>query len=97
MTKYSTLLILTAVLVIVLMASGCSTAVPVVAKFPDPPGRHSNEPCPNLQPLKDNPVISDISRTININYGAYYECAVRVDTWRDWYQEQKQNFEKAGK
>lgn len=97
MTRFSTLFILAMASVTVLTTSGCSTAVPVTARFPDPPGRLATEACPDLQKLKDGPVLSDISRTINVNYGTYYECAVKVDTWNNWYRDQKINFEKAGK
>ena len=86
------LLLLTAVLL-----TGCSTVVPVTAKFPDPPGRNAQERCPQLQKLKDDPALSDVARTVTINYGTYYECAVRADAWQEWYQIQKRIFEGAVK
>lgn len=85
------------VLMIVSMISGCATAVPVTAKFPAAPGQSYLEACPDLQKLKDQPQLSDISKTIGVNYGTYYECAVKLDTWIRWYAEQKIIFEKAGK
>ena len=83
--KYA--LLLTAVLL-----TGCSTVVPVTAKFPDPPGKNAMERCPNLQKLKDDPALSDVARTVTINYGTYYECAVKTDAWIEWYQKQQQIF-----
>jgi hypothetical protein len=77
--------------------AGCSTAVPVTARFPDPPGLNSLERCPNLEKLKDAPVLSDVARTVTINYGTYYECAVKADAWQQWYRIQKNIFEGAVK
>ena len=84
--KYT--LLLTAVLL-----TGCSTVVPVTAKFPDPPGKNAQERCPQLQKLKDDPALSDVARTVTINYGTYYECAVKADAWQEWYQIQRRIFE----
>ena len=88
--KYA--LLLTAVLL-----SGCSTVVPVTAKFPEPPGRNAMERCPQLQKLKDDPALSDVARTVTMNYSTYYECAVKADTWQEWYQVQKNIFKGAVK
>jgi hypothetical protein len=84
-------------LVALVALAGCSTAVPVTARFPDPPGLNSLERCPNLEKLKDAPVLSDVARTVTINYGTYYECAVKADAWQQWYQIQKNIFEGAVK
>ena len=80
-------------LVVLVTLAGCSTTVPVTAKFPDPPGLNALERCPNLEKLKDAPVLSDIARTVTVNYGTYYECAVKADAWQQWYQVQKRIFE----
>jgi len=84
-------------MVVLAMCSGCSTVVPVTAKFPGPPGQSYQQACPDLQKLKDAPQLSDVSQTININYSTYYECAVKLDTWIRWYSEQRIIFESAGK
>ena len=82
-------------LLVALLLSGCSTVVPVTAKFPEPP---KNTPaCPQLQKLNDDAKLSDVSKTININYSTYYECAVKVDSWNEWYQIQKRIFEGVAK
>jgi hypothetical protein len=80
-------------LVVLGALAGCSTAVPVTARFPEPPGLNSLERCPNLEKLKDAPVLSDVARTVTVNYGTYYECAVKADAWQQWYQVQKRIFE----
>ncbi len=73
------------------LLTGCSTTVPVVAKFPEPP--KFSEACPKLQKLNNDAKLSDISTTVNANYSAYYECSMKVDTWREWYEVQKRIFE----
>ena len=72
--------------------TGCSTTVPVTAKFPDVPERLLIK-CPQLEKLKDEAKLSDISKTVAINYSTYYECAVKNDAWIEWYQIQKRIFE----
>jgi hypothetical protein len=75
------------------LLTGCSTVVPVAAKFPEAPGQLNLQSCPNLTKLKDVPQLSEISTTINVNYTAYYECAVKLETWIEWYYKQRSIFE----
>lgn len=77
--------------------TGCATSVPVTARFPDSPGQLVSKPCPQLTQLKEDASLSDISRTIAGNYTMYYECAVKLDAWIEWYSRQKTIFEGAGK
>lgn len=79
-------------LLLALLLSGCSTVVPVTAKFPEPP-RYATTACADLKKLNDNAKLSDVATTVNINYTTYYECAVRVDSWNEWYAIQKRIFE----
>jgi hypothetical protein len=96
--RISSLIIIAMIAMIVLtMCAGCATAVPVTARFPSAPGEIYLQACPDLQKLKDQPQLSDVSRTININYSTYYECAVKLDAWIQWYSAQKLIFESAGK
>ena len=81
--------------IIVMLVTGCSTAVPVAMKFPEPPGRAALVRCPALEKLPDSVKLSDISHVITINYTTYYECAIKADAWQEWYQVQKIIFEKA--
>jgi hypothetical protein len=90
----STMLVIGIIAVFVLaMCSGCATVVPVTAKFPEPPGRGAMTRCPDLQKLKDDARLSDVATTVTINYGTYYECAVKTDAWQEWYQIQRRIFE----
>jgi len=79
--------------ILAFLATGCSTVVPVTAKFPDAPGTVAMSACPQLQKITEDAKLSDISRTVTVNYGTYYECAVKTDAWIEWYQKQKIIFE----
>lgn len=93
----SSLILFAIVVMLVLALTGCSTAVPVTARFPEPPGKLATQPCAELQKLKDDARLSDISRTVTVNYSSYYECAVKTDAWIEWYKIQRIIFEGAGK
>ena len=95
--RRSTLIVLGIVVMLVLaMCSGCSTVVPVTAKFPDAP-RLGLGACPQLQTVAEGVKLSELTKTVTMNYSTYYECAVKADQWTEWYQIQKNIFEKAGK
>ena len=85
------------ILALSLSLTACGTLVPVSVKFPEPPGRQAQTACPSLQKLKDDARLSDISRTVTINYSTYYECAVKTDAWIEWYETQRRIFESVGK
>jgi hypothetical protein len=74
---------------LILLMVGCSTTVPVTMKFPEAPGTVVMTPCPQLEKVQDDAKLSDITKTITVNYGTYYECAVKIDAWIEWYQKQK--------
>ena len=84
--KYFILVIFSVIL------TACSTTVPVTAKFPDVPEILLNK-CPQLEKLIEDAKLSDISKTVAINYTTYYECAVKNDAWVEWYRIQKHIFE----
>ena len=78
--------------IFLILISGCSTIVPVTAKFPEAPSKLQVK-CPQLEKLKDEAKLSEVSKTITINYSTYYECAVKLDSWIEWYQVNKIIFE----
>lgn len=88
----SSLIIFTIIVMIVLAITGCSTVVPVTAKFPDAP-KLGLGTCPQLQTVPDDVKLSGLTTTVTTNYSTYYECAVKVDQWNEWYQIQKRIFE----
>lgn len=79
-------------LLILLVLAGCSTTVPVKSKFPEIPEKLLQK-CPQLQKLGEDVKLSDVSKTVTINYNTYYECAVKNDAWIEWYQIQKHIYE----
>jgi hypothetical protein len=87
------LFVLAILIILAFLATGCSTTVPVTMKFPEAPGNIAMTPCPQLQKLQEDAKLSDISKTVSVNYGTYYECAVKTDAWIEWYQKQKIIFE----
>ena len=78
--------------VLCILISGCSTVVPVTAKFPEASSKLQIK-CPQLEKLKDEAKLSEVSKTITMNYSTYYECAVKLDSWIEWYQVNKIIFE----
>lgn len=82
-------------IVLALCLSACSTVVPVTAKFPDAPS--ATEACPQLETVTDTVKLSELTNTVAKNYSTYYECAVKVDTWNEWYATQKRIFEGVSK
>jgi hypothetical protein len=76
-----------------ILLMGCSTTVPVAAKFPEPPGEIMMVECPNLKKLDGEPKLSDVSKIITENYSEYYICAVKTSAWIEWYNKQKIIFE----
>ena len=81
------------VIALALVLSACSTTVPVTAKFPQAPGALVQEPCPDLQKLRDDSKLSDVAKIITVNYSEYYMCAVKLEAWQRWYREQKTIYE----
>lgn len=79
-------------LLIVLLLAGCSTTVPVTRKFPEAP-KTLMEKCVDLKKLNDEAKLSDVAKTITINYSTYYDCLVKHDAWIEWYSIQKKIFE----
>jgi hypothetical protein len=77
---------------LLLLLTGCSSLVPVKAKFPDVPERIMVK-CPQLEKVSETPTLSDVAKTITNNYTTYYECAVKHDAFVEWYQTQKRIFE----
>ena len=86
------LLLLVTFIILAFLATGCSTTVPVTAKFPDVPERLLVK-CPQLEKLENEAKLSDIGKTVTNNYTTYYECAVKNDAFIEWYQTQKRIFE----
>lgn len=93
-TVKSMLLLVCIVMLVIFVITGCSTP-PVIPKFPEAPTKAgAMEKCPYLDKLQEGAKLSDVSKTININYSTYYDCAVKLDIWIEWYQINKINYDK---
>lgn len=88
----SSLIIFAIVIMFVLAITGCSTTVPVTAKFPDAPKLGTGS-CPQLQTVQPGVKLSELTNTVTVNYSTYYACAVKSDQWNEWYEIQKRIFE----
>lgn len=75
-------------LVFLALLTGCTTSVPVRQKFPEAP-QAIQTTCPNLQKLKEQATLSDVSKTIVENYTLYHNCQILQKAWVDWYNQQK--------
>lgn len=74
--------------------TGC-VGVPIDRKFPDTP-EALKQPCPDLQTVNpENTKLSDLIAVVTSNYKTYNECQIKVESWQDWYKEQKKIFEDA--
>jgi hypothetical protein len=80
-------------LILALMLTGCSTTVPVKVSFPEAPSTLL-EQCADLKKLDDGAKLSDITKSVSLNYVTYYQCAAKNNAWIEWYQTQKSIFEK---
>jgi hypothetical protein len=79
-------------LLLILLITGCSTTVPVVAKFPDAPPS-LKVACPELKKIDGDTVsIVDLHKIVIDNYTQYYECAAKLEGWNEWYTQQKKIF-----
>jgi hypothetical protein len=79
----------TILLALTLLLAGCATVVPVTQTWPEPPGLQSMQTCPELQKLKTDAKLSDVARTVTLNYSEYYACLVKLEAWQEWYQKQQ--------
>ncbi len=73
-----------------LLLTAC--AVPVDRKFPDVPVE-LQQACPDLKLINPTTKLSEVVDIVTTNYGQYKECQVKVDSWIDWYTNQKKIFE----
>lgn len=69
------------------LLTGCTTA-PVASKFPEVPSLLLQS-CPDLKKLNDGAKLSDVAKTVTVNYSTYYDCAVKHDSWIEWYKKNK--------
>ena len=78
-------------LIFVTILAGCAgtKTTNVSMKFPSVP-TDLLVACPDLKTV--DPTTTKLSEVLPVvveNYGTYYECKVKVDSWIEWYNTQK--------
>ena len=82
----------TLTLAIAFLLTAC-VAVPVERNFPAVP-EDLKQQCSKLQEVpKDVTKLSEVLLVVTNNYALYHECALKVETWNEWYKTQKKIFE----
>jgi len=79
------------VILFVGLLTACTTA-PVKRTFPEVPQELTQE-CPDLKQTDETTKLSEVLKVVTDNYSQYHECRLKVDTWIEWYNSQKQIFE----
>jgi len=75
----------------ILILAGCSST-PVKRNFPSVPAELM-EMCPDLKKTEPTEKLSEVLKVVVDNYGQYHECKIKVSTWIEWYNAQKNIFE----
>jgi uncharacterized protein YceK len=78
-----------ALLLTLLLLTGCSTVVPVTQKWPEAPGLQSMQACGPLKTLEPDTTLSQVAEVINHNYSEYWQCVVKLEAWQEWYRKQE--------
>jgi hypothetical protein len=82
-------------LLLAVLLTGCSTVVPVTLKFPEAPV-NLQQSCDTLSQT-DSQQLSELTKTVVINYGKYHDCSNKNQAWQDWYKQQKELYEELSK
>ena len=80
-----------AIVVSLLLLTGC-VATPVAREFPAVPVNLTTA-CDALADVPATDRLSVVLATVTKNYSQYKECSIKVDSWNEWYNEQKKIFD----
>jgi PBP1b-binding outer membrane lipoprotein LpoB len=84
-------MILSVILILTFLV-GCSTT-PIKRNFPDAP-KELLQKCEKLELISnDKIVITDMMKVIIRNYQLHYECENKLESWQEWYTNQRKIFE----
>ena len=82
---------------VITLLAGCTTTVPVTAKFPEAPEILLVE-CDQLDKIgKDKVYFSEFLKTVVGNYNKYHICSAQNAAWKEWYKQQKEIFDNISK
>ena len=76
----------------VIALSGCVSTAPVARNFPSIPSSLQTN-CPMLSDVPDTEKLSVVLSVVAANYSKYHECRAKVESWMDWYSQQKEIFD----
>lgn len=79
-----------AIVLLAVMLTGCVT--PVARHFPAIPNSLTTA-CLELIDVPSTDKLSVVLSVVTKNYSQYQECSIKVDTWLQWYSEQKKIFD----
>jgi hypothetical protein len=84
----------------IFLLAGCSSfkqSTNIAPPWPNVPPSML-EACADLKTVNINTdKLSDVLSVVTDNYSQYYLCAGKMDDWNNWYNTQKQIYEKAVK
>lgn len=80
-------------IILIVLLTGCKT-IPVKPPAFPPISQSMEYRCPDLKEARQSELLSELLDTIIKNYGEYHKCRVAVDVWHQWYEEQKENYER---
>ena len=82
-------------IIVTLLLAGCSIAPPARPTWPDAPAELT-QPAPDLVPLSSSQHnLSDILDNVNDNASQYYQLRDKYNGWINWYDTQKQIYNKS--
>ena len=80
------------IIALALSLSAC-VSVPVERTFPKVP-EELMVTCPDLQTIPEGTTqLSTVIEAVTTNYGQYQLCQSKIDTWIQWYSDQKKIFD----
>lgn len=75
------------------LLTGCLKTVPVKPKFPESIPELMKA-CPELKEVPNGTEkLSEAITIISSNYGEYHKCKAKVDSWVEWYNDQKKIYD----
>jgi hypothetical protein len=81
------------IVLVTVMITGCVTVPPEYPKFPAVPDEIKTV-CPALREIEPTTKLSDVVKSVVDNYGTYHECRIQIEGWIEWYNTQKEIYDR---